>query len=683
MRPWLTDALSGVRSRSTGLKELLSESARELAARTQQLEEAVTHSVVNYLQLAPTARELEARLEADARRLSRPGPAAEVLQRWVSLIGSGGGEERYPDGASAAPAPAAAPSSSSGAASSSSGEAPAAAPAAAPAPATQELSFHQVFLRSRALEFTVDTVARMPDLRAALRERALPPPKAWPEEASAPAAFARAFVELLEATVGPQELWLPILATLLSSERGPADEMCHAWLVQMLVGARSGWAEAAVIDREVEVKAAEEAAAQCIERLGPAPAETSAPGSLAVLIACLQQHGRAAEAGHRAWRLRGELAGDLAEAAAKREDAAQERASFTASIALVARERARELEESAAKQRSASEESRGNLRTQESDVRAQLGSVQPVLQQIDREIEEAEMTQHELLQTAERLSKQIEGLRQRRAEQVRLEDTLRTELQRVESTFAATIVAEDEAHNRTEGARALAATVAELASGRVDPQAEGGSPCKARLEATAERSSEMAASGAFSLAEAEVGRLQLLLRTVTMCTEVAEERQRSRKAMVELGVPTTTLESDVVGEAEISQSLSGALAEADRCHADVEELCRHLLKAQPAASGPPATPASGSGEAPESGEAAPAAAPEAAAGRAAELAETLRACLAACDERRAKLAALAPEASEAAARAAEGPAGAGGTGGACAGAAELPLPKGDPFLLFM
>ena len=213
LMPWLSDALQGARLRGRDLGQSVREHARGIASRTQQLEDVL----VGTLQSNLSASEMEAKLEFDAKKLWRPAQAAEVLQRW--LVQMRNSETRYLDIATAG--------------SSIERLGPGGEPA--------QLTFHQVFLRSRALELTVDTVARASKLRSALREHALPPPELWPEERQFPAAFAQAFVALLEATIGPREQWFGTLHALLSSEKY-ADEQCHVWLVQLLSGLRQGLA---------------------------------------------------------------------------------------------------------------------------------------------------------------------------------------------------------------------------------------------------------------------------------------------------------------------------------------------------------------------------------------------------------------------------------------------------------
>merc|ERR1712008_454597 len=131
-------------------------------------------------------------------------------------------------------------------------------------------------------------------------------------------------------------------------------------------------------------------------------------------------------------------------------------------IATGASDRAKELETEAAKQRSISEETRGNLCKEEDALRVHLDGLGPAVVQIERELEEAETTRGELMQQLDCVCKQIQGLRQQRDECSRQRGQLQGELHRVEHTFAVTMAAEDAAQDRTEREWALAATVSEL-----------------------------------------------------------------------------------------------------------------------------------------------------------------------------------------------------------------------------
>jgi len=246
----------------------------------------------------------------------------------------------------------------------------------------------------------------------------------------------------------------------------------------------------------------------------------------------------------------------------------------TQAIALVAAEHAKELDAESSKQRCAAEASRAEAAGRVEELRGKLVSLELPSQQLHRELEEAETTQRELLRQVGQLSQQIEMMRQRRAEQQRTEDALRTDLQRLEASVAATIATEDEAQHRTEAAQALATSVADLASG-LAAQREEPDDQKFRIEEVSAGSSRADAL-ATELVKRETKGLEILATTADACINVAEERERSRIAMAELGVPASTLESDVVGEAEIAQSLEQVLAEFQRCSKRIETLCTHF-----------------------------------------------------------------------------------------------------------
>merc|ERR1712008_194482 len=208
-------------------------------------------------------------------------------------------------------------------------------------------------------------------------------------------------------------------------------------------------------------------------------------------------------------------------------------------------------------------------------------------------------------------------------------------------TFAVTMAAEDAAQDRTERVRALAATVSELAEG-LKKEPTGCMQREGRLETSTQRSVAKAGKATHALAEQEQSRLRLLLRTIKICVMLAEERQQSRKAMEELGVPAATLESDIVGEAEISEALLGTLAEVDRCRVELGKLVSHLLKSSstlgvpagtdaPSGACPAAQVADNTGVSADRGTTGP------------QLAKALQDSIAECDARREALAALVPD----------------------------------------
>merc|ERR1712008_159225 len=212
-------------------------------------------------------------------------------------------------------------------------------------------------------------------------------------------------------------------------------------------------------------------------------------------------------------------------------------------------------------------------------------------------------------------------------------------------TFAVTMAAEDAAQDRTERVRALAATVSELAEG-LKKEPTGCTQREGRLETSTQRIVAKAGKTTHALAEQEQSRLRLLLRTINLCVMVAEDRQQSRKAMEELGIPTATLESDIVGEAEISEALLGTLAEVDRCRVDLGKLVSHLLKSSsslgPAAGVPAGTDApSGAWPAAQAADNTGVSADRGTTGP--QLAKALQDSIAECDARREALAALVPD----------------------------------------
>lgn len=592
---WFAGALQNARAQGANLKDRVREQARNIAARTQKLEEVIAGNLQNLQGAAYTAAEAAAQIEADARGLSRTGPATEVIQRWLMLLRNVP-QPRYPDEGQDA-----------------------------------DITFRQVFLRSSALEYALDSVARTSELRAHLRQYTLPSPDVWPEERPPPVAFAHAFTTLLCVVIGPPEAWLALLGALLSSERGPADEPCHAWLLQLTAGLRINWEDASVTDREREVEAMEEAARQGLSAGNEAEVEAS-PGNLTPLLANLAEQRRTIGTSHRALRLRSTLASDLAVASRRYGERVQERAEAAAAVASVAAERVVVLDAETGRLHKNTEELKRELGLQAQEFQAQLAALEPDTQQLQREIEEVELTQQELQRQVQQLTEKLATLRKRQIETLKQDEALRVELRKVDSTLNSKLAQEEQVHCRTESARALAATVVDLAGGLAAPGKQDaqvrGAMSSANFAEEAEKSRKKAATAALALVEREVARLRLVARAVDVCVGVADERERSREALAKLGVSVATLESDVVGEAEIEQHLQAALGELERGQQDAETLCQEIASA--VARGDDNS--DGQLEFDQADRA-----------RASELVQTLRTCLDECSTRRERIAELLPQ----------------------------------------
>jgi hypothetical protein len=268
---------------------------------------------------------------------------------------------------------------------------------------------------------------------------------------------------------GQREIWLAPLGALLSSEKDIVDEPCHVWLIKLIIEHRANWESAGVRDLEREVQAIEEEARSGLERQAPSLARDTSPlpspVGLAELLASLSQQGRAAGAAYDAWDLRNKLAHDLERAAAIRHVRAQAAAGSAAAIVVSANERMAALDAETVAQRVAAKELRHDLGGRAESLQGQLSEVDPAAAQIQREIEEAETMQRELLRQVGQLSERLQELRRRRAEGQKQEERLNAELHKVEDLFAAKLAAEDLARQQIESARALATAVADLASG--------------------------------------------------------------------------------------------------------------------------------------------------------------------------------------------------------------------------
>eukprot|EP00929_Paragymnodinium_shiwhaense_P075010 TRINITY_DN38362_c0_g1_i1.p1 TRINITY_DN38362_c0_g1~~TRINITY_DN38362_c0_g1_i1.p1 ORF type:complete len:817 (+),score=244.66 TRINITY_DN38362_c0_g1_i1:85-2535(+) len=619
---WFSGALEKAKDRSSSFKAKVGETVRGIAGantRTQQF-----HS------------EVEVRLEGEAQKLRycHMVSATDIINRWLSLW-SAIPQHRYLFDLSQLED--CAPRTSS------------------------ELTFRQVFLRSQALAHAIDAATHSTELRSCLREHALMRPEAWPQQMQPPMAFARAFVELLSKTIGPSEAWQDILAALLTADAGPVDDQCHDWLVQLLARKRRGWEDAALCERQLEVESIEEEAARAagkavakacsstVVRTGYPSQDVQAGGSSAssapppppppprrpssktsttsngataaaavpttnaartAMLAEAMARGRAAALKHEAWRRRTAFAADLHRAASRRQDRARETRQTAVDIAAAAKEREAELEVRLGDLEGASERRRRQMGEQAEELRGQLGGLDPGLLQLQKDIDDAEMTKKELLAQVKALEERIQGLRRRKSEVEEKRRSLGKDLSKVEADFATQASSEDEEQRRTQCARALAATVAALAArlsadtdGFTDeasvssannnagnevassastastPRSQSKSVNAASADDLAVRAASIAAARRLDLARDEVARLQFVAKTASCVADEVEERARSRKTMQEMGVSSETLQSDVVGEAELRGAVQGALGETMRCQPEVEALLRDLAGA--------------------------------------------------------------------------------------------------------
>merc|ERR1740129_2650446 len=360
-----------------------------------------------------------------------------------------------------------------------------------------------MFLRSRTLEFALDAAARSAPLHRILRESALPPPDTWPENRSPPLAFARAFVTLLMDTIGPPDTWFQMLAALLSSESGPVDDLCHLWLAQLIAGLRVGWEGAGAQDHEREVAALEEAASQSSSSAEQIPVVEASPGSLAVFLASLSQRGTAAKAAYRARSQRCAFAEELQRAVSQCGARVQARAEAAATIASASAEHVAALEAEAVSLGGAAEERRRDLGSRAEELRSQLADLEPVGQQLQREIEEAETMHRELLQQLGQLVERIEVLHRQQAAASKQEGQLREELLRAEGLCATKLAAEDKQRQRSDSARALAASVSHFAASLAATPTEriASDTRSVSLIGEAEKSRRLASAAALRLAE--------------------------------------------------------------------------------------------------------------------------------------------------------------------------------------
>mmetsp|Transcript_25956 Transcript_25956/g.56996 ORF Transcript_25956/g.56996 Transcript_25956/m.56996 type:complete len:791 (+) Transcript_25956:70-2442(+) len=577
--PWLSEAFQGVSKRGGDLKDKVREHARTIVVKAQQLEEAAVNNL--HRQPTLTAREEEGKLEWEARKLEqlRLAQATEMVQQWLDQMQ--GFSKRYADVAASSPA------SSSG------------------SREPRVLTFLQIFLRSRALELALDSVARAPELRIALCSRALPPPDDWPENLPIDAAFARSFTAMLKLTIGPSGVWMPALGVLLASEGVRSDEQCRTWIVSLIGTQRMGWETASVLAQELDVKVAEEeAVSHSISNEQARPESPIRPGErLKAFLDYVHVQGASADLACHALALRSTLASDLATAAKHEEDLCQARASASAAVAAAATE----VASTCSTEPELPSQDTGTV-VQKEELRSKIDKLDPAMREIQREIEDAEQTQKELLQQVGILSEKLEVLRQRLSEKQKVKAQLETTFHRAAEDEQCRKTAVGEANERAEQQRAMALTVANLATGQLSNPAlrEDEGSHASWLQEKASGCKKAAMTSAIAVAEAEIRRTHVLAQLVQYCTEAmspgedvepgtktridAEIVRAARRVMSEWG--QTEGKADMLvrelgkvtdeAEKQKAQALSESLQQAHvQCSAWKDKLQAALAKLRP------------------------------------------------------------------------------------------------------
>lgn len=477
---WFSAVVQDVRSRSNGLRERVREQAKALGRGVGYEKPSVQSAFLS-------AQEAQSRIEAEASRLSQCQSASEVLERWLALLRTA--PRRYTDGQKGQ---------------------------------LRQLSFKQVFLRSKALELALDASARSAELRLALRTYALAVPARWPESCPPPMAFARAFVALLWSTVGPTEKWLQLLGTLLSSEQTPsagneAEEPCHTWLVQLIAGRRQNWQASDVVDRETEILQLEEKAIDGLK-------EDTGGSDLCFTdeLRRLSSLSSAVFAVESMADRRSSLAEDVERAiiAEKEQDDVYE--NTVNSVATAAKALANSLSTEAVNADGLTER-RAQLCSKSDAMKERLSELTPDVDRLSQEISAAEEVQRELVQQLKQNKEHLESLRRQRDDCRKEEEHLRHSLQRTEQKLATQLATEDAARQRCEASQALAFAVADVAHQLKAKQSENGSTGSEGLMTTQQRNGRQRKELLLLLATGEVRRLKKAAEVAQEALPLAKE----------------------------------------------------------------------------------------------------------------------------------------------------------------
>lgn len=478
---WFSAVVQDVRSRSNGLRERVREQAKALGRGVGYEKPSVPSAFLS-------AQEAQSRIEAEASRLSQCQSASEVLERWLALLRTA--PRRYTDGQKGQ---------------------------------LRQLSFKQVFLRSKALELALDASARSAELRLALRTYALAVPARWPESCPPPMAFARAFVALLWSTVGPTEKWLQLLGTLLSSEQTPsagneAEEPCHTWLVQLIAGRRQNWQASDVVDRETEILQLEEKAIDGLKEEDTGGSDLCFTDELRRLSSLTSAVFAVESMADR----RSSLAEDVERAiiAEKEQDDVYE--NTVNSVATAAKALANSLSTEAVNADGLTER-RAQLCSKSDAMKERLSELTPDVDRLSQEITAAEEVQRELVQQLKQNKEHLESLRRQRDDCRKEEEHLRHSLQRTEQKLATQLATEDAARQRCEASQALAFAVADVAQQLKAKQSENGSTGSEGLMTTQQRNGRQRKELLLLLATGEVRRLKKAAEVAKEALPLAKE----------------------------------------------------------------------------------------------------------------------------------------------------------------
>eukprot|EP00971_Amphidinium_carterae_P014218 280676-Amphidinium_carterae.1 len=165
--------------------------------------------------------------------------------------------------------------------------------------------------------------------------------------------------------------------------------------------------------QELDVKVAEEeAVSHSISNEQARPESPIRPGErLKAFLDYVHVQGASADLACHALALRSTLASDLATAAKHEEDLCQARASASAAVAAAATE----VASTCSTEPELPSQDTGTV-VQKEELRSKIDKLDPAMREIQREIEDAEQTQKELLQQVGILSEKLEVLRQRLSE---------------------------------------------------------------------------------------------------------------------------------------------------------------------------------------------------------------------------------------------------------------------------
>lgn len=384
MTSWIKSAVSKVRESGEALKQ--SETLRKLQEKTSSVVASAASQVGKVKQVvkgrAASAIELEAQLEQKAKNTRALPTLADLHKGWLLQLSTPSGIKE----------------------------------------GDRELTFKEILLQSRALEFTVEIIASDPALKKAYQQPPLPDDKSSP---------ASAFYELLTRTLAcPPPLWTELLKVALGDTA--AGENHVNWLVSVISATKSDWHEEGLYAERKELALKAEYLRQEIKQLE----------SQCTVDALDEPHRKRVALSNDLLQTYQAVRLNLDEAQSLRKEVQSTRSSDLALIIEQVQAYMVTLQSAAQSSTDRHKHLEGELQQSHDSIQVQLQQMNEVRAQIDKEIEDLEKRKRELRMELDEVSRQLDESRSKQRLHMEKCDKQRRELDSLRGGFKGQIEAE-------------------------------------------------------------------------------------------------------------------------------------------------------------------------------------------------------------------------------------------------